>query len=92
MKKYSIVVIVVCIITKLLTSVYHTEKPQRTLLLENVEALADGDEGEFCGETKICWLDIDCDEGKGQLSTTYYCGTCTEKPYVTRANQHVCRK
>lgn len=72
--------------------VVNKKTSNNALLYEIIEALSAEGENDTNNKTKICWNDLDCDESKGQLSVTKYCGTCTDKPYVVRSNQNICKE
>lgn len=63
-----------------------------TLTMENVEALTFGEDSESSGKSKICYTYVMYDENDSRLSTTWYCGDCTEIPYTTRSDQRLCKE
>lgn len=63
----------------------------QNIIKKNIEALANGEPPSESEKSEICWNDLEYDKSKGDVSTTRYCGTCSEVPYTHRVDQSICK-
>lgn len=87
-----IFIFVVSVIAIQATRNYLNSKQLSKLTMENIEALSLGEENGESEASTICYVYVECEEDASRMSTTWYCGDCTEIPYTHRNDQLVCKK